>query len=105
MRHSSCAKDFLGWIFRSLKSLYHRDRDFSSSHFVPGQNDIHESMRHGGMGHGRRKDFFYPSHTNSSLLHSAILFFLAPCARRDTDTQIFTTLLYSLILISISFVL
>jgi len=42
--------------------------------------------------HGRRKDFSI-LHINSSLVHSAILFFLAPCARRDADIKTFTVVL------------
>jgi len=72
------------------QSLCHRDFSFYS---VIGQNIIYEWMLAPMVGVMGEEIILSILHKNSSLVHSSILFFLAPCARRDADIKTFTTVL------------
>jgi len=60
---------------------------------VIGQNIIYDWMLATMLGVMGEEIIFSILHKNSSLVHSAILFFLAPCARRDANIKTFTTVL------------
>jgi len=60
---------------------------------VIGQNIIYDWMLAPVVEVMSEEIIFSILHKNSSLVHSAILFFLAPCARRDADIKTFTTVL------------